>query len=107
MGWVSALRERRLLRRGVPLALLLLIVVAVAAGTAIGTTTTCSNPATLSGSAFEIDTNANHVVDSSRCKDWLNTGQGPGPIVKADSPSGAKDESFCNGTKEDTANLPS
>jgi hypothetical protein len=39
----------------------------------------------------------------SGCKDWLNTGPGTGPIIKQDSPSGSGDESFGEGTKEDTA----
>jgi hypothetical protein len=105
MGWISTLRERRLFRRGFPLALLLLIVVALAAGTAIGTTTTCNNPATLPGSAFEIDTDANLVVNSSGCIDWQDGSSfRSGVDWKLDTQSGSGDESFGEGTKEDTAN---
>jgi hypothetical protein len=107
-AWFNALMQRRLIRRGAPLAILLLIVGALAAGTAIGNTATCSNTAaTLAGSGFEIDSDANQVVDSSGCIDWLDTSTDPGTqqdaIVKTDTPSGNDDESFGNGTKEDTA----
>ena len=108
MGWFNALMQRRLIRRGAPLAILVLIVGALAAGTAIGNTATCDNPAaTLDGSGFEIDANANQVVDVSGCIDWLDTSTDPGTqqgaIVKTDTTSGSTDESFGNGTKEDTA----
>jgi hypothetical protein len=108
MGWFNALMQRRLVRRGAPLAILVLIVGAIAAGTAIGTTATCNNPATLTGSAFEIDTNANLKVDTAGCIDWLADGTGSsfrsGVLAKNDSPSGANDESFGQGTAEDNPN---
>jgi len=95
---------------------LVLIIGAIAAGTALGTTATCTTPAagsTLPGSAFEIDTNANLKVDATGagntgCIDWL-TGTSvsdpfrAGVAWKLDSPSGSADESFTQGTKEDTA----
>ena len=72
------------------------------------TTGSCTNPATLAGSAFEIDTNANLKVDTTGCIDWLAGGTGSalrtGVITKQDKPSGATDDSFGQGTKEDDPN---
>jgi hypothetical protein len=80
---------------------------ALAGGIAYGTTASCSNTATLNGSAFEVDTNANLVVNTTGCIDWLTGGAETqfrsGVTVKQDSASGQNDESFGNGTKEDTA----
>jgi hypothetical protein len=64
--------------------------------------------AALPGSNFEIDTNANLVVnDPSPSIDWLagSTGSGfrSGVTVKPDKASGSGDDSFGQGTKEDTA----
>jgi len=54
----------------------------------------------LAGSNFEIDTDANlRVDDPAPSIDWANVDE----IRKADSPSGANDESFGQGSKEDTA----
>src|SRR5829696_10322067 len=54
----------------------------------------------LAGSNFEIDTDANlKVDDAAPSLDWANVTE----IRKADSRSGANDESFGQGTKEDTA----
>jgi hypothetical protein len=54
----------------------------------------------LAGSNFEIDTDANLKVDDPAPSiDWASVTE----TRKADSPSGATDESFGNGTKEDTA----
>src|SRR4029450_5854928 len=53
----------------------------------------------LAGSNFEIDTDANLKVDDAGSLDWANVGE----VRKQDSPSGQNDESFGNGTKEDTA----
>src|SRR5262245_29066117 len=54
----------------------------------------------LPGSNFEIDTDANIKVDDPAPSiDWANVSE----IRKADSPSGANDESFGQGSKEDTA----
>lgn len=57
-------------------------------------------------SIFEIDTDANLVVDDDGNEDWDEIPQGDTAGTerrKADSPSGANDESFTQGTKEDTA----
>jgi hypothetical protein len=55
---------------------------------------------TLTGSNFEIDTDANLTVEhASPSKDWGNVSQ----VRATDTPSGASDESFGQGTKEDTA----
>src|SRR5215207_5873053 len=55
----------------------------------------------LPGSNFEIDNNANLKVDGAvpPSLDWANVTE----ARKADKPSGANDDSFGNGTKEDTA----
>jgi formamidopyrimidine-DNA glycosylase len=54
----------------------------------------------LPGSDFEIDTDANLKVDDpAPSQDWANVTE----IRKADTPSGPTDESFGQGTKEDTA----
>jgi Prealbumin-like fold domain len=56
--------------------------------------------AALPGSNFEIDTNANLRVDGAApALDWANVTESR----KADNPSGSSDNSFGNGTKEDTA----
>jgi hypothetical protein len=56
--------------------------------------------ASLPGSTFEIDTDANLRVDGgATALDWMNVAQ----VRKADTPSGALDDSFGQGTKEDTA----
>jgi hypothetical protein len=52
----------------------------------------------LAGSNFEIDTDANLKVNDAGSLDWLNVGDVP----KADLASGAGDNSFGNGSKEDT-----
>jgi len=55
--------------------------------------------ASLPGSNFEIDTNANLVVDNPAPSiDWASVAE----TRKADTPSGSGDNSFGNGTKEDT-----
>src|SRR5687767_6049253 len=62
---------------------------------------------TLPGSNFEIDTNANlKLDDAAPSEDWASVPQGGGAGQerrKADEPTGANDDSFGNGTKEDTA----
>jgi hypothetical protein len=98
----------------VPFALLMAAVFGIS-GSAIATTASCSNPATLGdpvnnppGSAFEIDTDANLKVDTSGCIDWLTDGAGSsfrsGVLAKNDSGSGANDDSFGKGTAEDNPN---
>ena len=80
------------------------LAIAIATGTLVGAGLLGANLAfaanvALSGSSFEIDSDANLKVDSAGLKDWANVTE----IRKADSPSGGGDESFGNGTKEDTA----
>jgi hypothetical protein len=64
------------------------------------------NAASLTGSTFEIDTNANLIVDGSGT-DWLTGGASTnfrtGVVVKGDQPTGTGDNSFGQGSKEDTA----
>jgi hypothetical protein len=67
-----------------------------------------SSQAAFVGSAlgnFEIDTDANLVVDGASPKiDWLDgTSFRTGVMTKPDKPSGAGDDSFGQGSKEDTA----
>jgi len=55
----------------------------------------------LTGSNFEIDTDANlRLDDASPSIDWASVNE----TRKADTASGQQDESFGNGSKEDTAN---
>jgi hypothetical protein len=58
------------------------------------------------GGEFEIDANANLKVDTSPNLDWLSGGSGTslrnGVMTKADKDTGAGDDSFGNGSKEDT-----
>ena len=112
MGWLSAVMHRQTAKVGALAAISLLIAVVVANGTAIGETANCDNPnvlaiQTLPGSAFEIDTNANLKVDDHDCIDWLSGTSVSDPLrsgvaAKADTPSGANDEAFKEGAKEDT-----
>jgi hypothetical protein len=64
---------------------------------------TASHPeVSLAGSNFEIDTDANlKVNDAAPSIDWANAS--PAETRRADAPSGSGDNSFGNGTKEDTA----
>jgi hypothetical protein len=68
----------------------------------------CTTQRVLSGSNFEIDTNANLKVDDAQCIDWLTGGTDTpfrgGVLAKNDTPSGAGDESFGKGTAEDNPN---
>ena len=52
----------------------------------------------LAGSDFEIDTNANLVVNDAGNLDWMSVDQ----LSQPDALSGASDNSFGQGTKEDT-----
>ena len=99
------------LRRGLMVLALLVSALAVAstfAASAMATTATCNNPATLDGSAFEIDTDANLIVNTSGCIDWLTGGTGTsfrsGVLAKNDKPTGATDDSFGQGTAENNPN---
>ena len=107
MGWVSTLISQRTFRAWGLVAILVAATAAIAGGIAYGTTASCGNTQTLNNSAFEVDTSANLIVNTSGCVDWLTGGTGTsfrsGVTVKQDSASGQNDESFGNGTKEDTA----
>jgi hypothetical protein len=91
-----------------PLTVLALAVAFALSGSAIATTTgasPCTNAATLPGSAFEIDVNANLKADSANCIDWLNgTAYGSGVIASNDKPTGSGDDAFGQGTSENDAN---
>src|SRR5215203_6500431 len=117
MGRFGVGMNRQTFGVGVLGAILLLIVVALANGTATGTTATCLNADTLTGSAFEIDRtgaqndvdDANLKVDDANCIDWLASGADgaafrSGVLAKNDKPTGTKDDSFGQGTAEDNPN---
>ena len=58
-----------------------------------------AGPPSLAGSDFEIEADANIIVDTPGNIDWVSDGV----TVKADKPSGKADDSFGQGTKENTA----
>ncbi len=73
-----------------------------------GAATPCAN-SVLAGSNFEIDPDANLVVNGQPdCIDWLTDGSGSafraGVVTKNDKPTGSSDDSFGQGTKEDDPN---
>ena len=93
----STLRTRRGRRRGMAV-----VGAVILATTMIGATGAfASHPeVSLAGSNFEIDTDANLKVDDPTPSiDWANVTE----VRKQDTTSGPNDESFGNGTKEDTA----
>ncbi|WP_400996065.1 prealbumin-like fold domain-containing protein [Agromyces sp. GXQ0307] len=55
-------------------------------------------PPSLPGSDFEIDTDANLKVDIAGNLDWVNVAE----VRQTDAPSGTGDDSFGQGSKEDT-----
>jgi hypothetical protein len=79
----------------------LVAALALVAASAVPMTAYASHPeVSLAGSNFEIDTNANLKVDDPAPSiDWVNVAE----TRKADKPTGATDDSFGQGTKEDTA----
>jgi len=89
-------RRRWITLAGSVAAMLLLLATAVLAAHA---------EVSLPGSNFEIDTNANLKQDDAAPSiDWGSaTVAPPAETRKADEPTGASDDSFGNGTKEDTA----
>jgi hypothetical protein len=106
-----AVEREAVLRRGLMVLALVASALAAAAvfsASAMATTTACANPATLDGSAFEIDTNANLVVNTSGCIDWLTGGTDTsfrsGVLAKNDKPTGVTDDSFGQGTAENNPN---
>ncbi|MFL6007695.1 MAG: Ig-like domain repeat protein [Gaiellaceae bacterium] len=69
----------------------------------------CATTSVLSGSNFEIDTDANMKVDGAGdCIDWLAGGTGTplrtGVLSTNDKPTGATDDAFGQGSQEDDAN---
>jgi len=78
----------------------LAVALGVVAAVAFSIVAVASHPeVSLSGSNFEIDTDANLKVDDpSPSIDWASVSE----IRKADTTSGPLDESFGQGTKEDT-----
>jgi hypothetical protein len=106
-----ARKRRAVLRHPLVLAALLgsaLVVAFAISGSAVATTGSCSNTATLTGSAFEIDVDANLKVDTTGCIDWLAGGTGSsfrsGVLAKNDTGSGSGDDAFGQGTAEDNPN---
>jgi Prealbumin-like fold domain len=84
--------RRKSITLGVTLALMAAALVLVLPATA-------SHPeVSLAGSNFEIDTDANLVVDDAGSLDWANVSE----VRKDDKPTGQTDDSFGQGTKEDT-----
>jgi len=88
-------------RRYAPRHLLLVGAVVLIAGVTAPFSAFASHPeVSLSGSNFEIDTNANLKVDDPAPSiDWANVAE----TRRADTASGSTDESFGQGAKEDTA----
>src|SRR4051812_45680363 len=69
----------------------------------------CATTSVLSGSNFEIDTDANLKVNGAGdCIDWLAGGTGTplrtGVLSTDDKPTGATDDAFGQGSQEDDAN---
>ena len=99
-------RGRGLIRGGV--FAVSLAIVSSLVFTASATTANCADAATLAGSAFEIDVNANLAVNTAGCIDWLtgnaSSGYRSGVLAKNDKPSGTGDDSFGQGTAEDNPN---
>ena len=86
---------------------LLAVALVAASGIVAGTNASASHPeVSLPGSDFEIDTDANlRLDDPAPSEDWASIPQGDTAGTerrKADLPSGGGDDSFGQGTKEDT-----
>lgn len=81
------------------------LIAAVVAAVAVGglTIPSAASPgdSSLPGSKFEIEADANITVDTalSGVDDWVEV---PSTRIKPDQPTGSADDSFGNGTKEDT-----
>jgi hypothetical protein len=109
MGWFSAAIGQRTLRSwaivGIVGTIAMTTVLLVGMQTAFA-----HADASLPGSNFEIDTDANLKVDHPEdldAEDWASIAQGTSAdgqeVRQADKPTGATDDSFGQGTKEDTA----
>ena len=99
-------RRRRLWLVG-PIATLVVLVALFISASAVAVPT-CATPNVVTGSVFEIDTDANLSVDGGAdCIDWNNSGTNTkrsGVLAKDDLPSGSGDNSFGQGTAEDEPN---
>src|SRR5215208_951295 len=101
MGWFSAVIGQRTLRSWAIVGIVGTIAMTTVLLVGMQVAAYASHPEeSLPGSNFEIDTDANLKVDDAAPSiDWANVAE----TRKADSPSGSSDESFGQGTKEDTA----
>ncbi len=78
-------------------------VVAVLASLSVVGPVSSAQAGTLTGSSFEVDTDANLVVNGASTIDWLSVSAfRAGALVRHDLVSGGSDDSF-KGTKEDSA----
>src|SRR5829696_7803530 len=100
MGWLSALIERRTLRTWALVAIVGSLAMAAVLFVGIQSAQASHYGVTLEGSTFEIESDANLKLDGGLAFDWANVDQDGG----ADKPSGANDDSFGEGTKENTLN---
>ncbi len=101
MGWFSAVMERRTPRTWAILAVVAALATATVFLVGMQAAQASHPEVSLAGSDFEIDTNANLRVDDPAppSLDWANVSEDR----KADRASGSGDDSFGQGTKEDTA----
>jgi Prealbumin-like fold domain len=100
MGWISSLMGRRSPRTWTLLAVVGAVATATVMLIAVQAAFANHPEVSLTGSNFEIDTDANiKVDDAAPSLDWANVTE----VRKADTTSGPTDESFGQGTKEDTA----
>jgi hypothetical protein len=94
-------------RRRAIIAVAVLAIAATGVGLSAGIASASHPEVSLAGSNFEIDTDANlRLDDPAPSEDWASIPQGTTPGTerrKADQPTGANDDSFGQGTKEDTA----
>src|SRR5215217_6896186 len=101
MGWFSAVIGQRTLRSWAIVGIVGTIAMTTVLLVGMQVAAYASHPEeSLPGSNFEIDTDANlKVNDAAPSIDWASVNE----TRKADTQSGATDESFGQGTKEDTA----
>ena len=109
MGWFSAVIEHRAFRAWAIVAIVGAIAIATMLLVGMQTAFASHPEVSLPGSNFEIDTDANLKQDDpSPSEDWESVPQGTSAegseVRQADQPSGANDDSFGQGTKEDTRN---
>src|SRR5215213_5375003 len=100
MSWFSEVMQRRTPRAWAILAVVGALATATVLLISVQAAFASHPEVSLAGSNFEIDTDANlKVNDAAPSIDWANVNE----IRKADTLSGPNDESFGQGTKEDTA----